>query len=220
MPSAKTSSSKLLKEPASSLASSKNVKKTNKVASREKSTGIINKKVDDFALKPSPSLEPKNVPKINLLIQGEKLLESLSVLSSGKEDLGLAKVLEFETIGHYSGWLKVSPRILRRVNGFSQGREMRMGENFKVSFRRVSIRDFTEKRKEFHGGIRGSYYRNYLVTRTVRHKLKPSENVWNAIRKSAKIPIFLIQRFNPGKDLHQVVAGDELVIPVVKRISY
>ncbi len=220
VPSTKISSNKLSKEPTSSLASSKKVKKINKVASREKSTGKINKKVDDFALKPSTSFESKNVPKIDLLLQEKKLLKSLRVLSSGKEDFGLAKVLEFETIGHYSDWLKVSPRILRRMNGFFQGREMRVGEKFKIPFRRVSIRDFTEKRKEFHGGIRVSYYRNYLVTRTVRHKLKPSENVWNIIRKSSKIPIFLIQRFNPGKDLHQVVAGDELVIPIVKRISY
>ena len=118
VPSTKISSNKLSKEPTSSLASSKKVKKINKVASREKSTGKINKKVDDFALKPSTSFESKNVPKIDLLLQEKKLLKSLRVLSSGKEDFGLAKVLEFETIGHYSDWLKVSPRILRRMNGF------------------------------------------------------------------------------------------------------
>ena len=128
------------------------VKKINKVASREKSTGKINKKVDDFALKPSTSFESKMFRRSICYFRKRSFSNRSGFLSSGKEDFGLAKVLEFETIGHYSDWLKVSPRILRRMNGFFQGREMRVGEKFKIPFRRVSIRDFTEKRKEFHGG--------------------------------------------------------------------
>ena len=123
---------------------------------------------------------------------------------------------ENETISHLAEWLEVTPDRLRQLNGIRQGRAMPLGKELRVPLDRVSGADFLERRVSYHRGVKEQFERTHEIAGTVRHKLAPRENVWTLVTQTYKVPLWLVRGYNPGKDLRRLVAGEEIVVPLVK----
>jgi membrane-bound lytic murein transglycosylase D len=122
-----------------------------------------------------------------------------------------------ETLGHYADWLEIPTQRLRNLNGLSSGRRLRLGQRLKLDFSRISEAEFLQRRVEFHKGIEEDFFGNYRVTGTLDHKLKRGESLWILSHKIYSVPIWLIQRYNPGIDLTRLTPGEKLAIPVTER---
>jgi len=146
----------------------------------------------------------------------EALREALAVSATGKDQIGKVHIQENETISHFAEWLEVTPDRLRRLNGLRQGRAMPMGREFKVPLDRVSGADLLERRLSYHRSVKAEFDRKYEISGTVLHKLAPRENVWTLVTQTYKVPLWLVRGYNPGKDLRRLVAGEEIVVPLVK----
>lgn len=168
-------------------------------------------------VRPRPEAAPKsNAQEPVSPLREEALREALSVSATGKDRIGRVHIQENETISHFAEWLEVSPARLHRLNGLRQGRAMPMGRELKVPLDRVSSADFLERRLSYHRGLKEKFERKYEVAGTVRHKLAPKENVWTLVTQTYRIPLWLVQGYNPGKNLRRLVAGEEIVVPLVK----
>ena len=165
--------------------------------------------------KAEAAAQPK-APEAASPMREEALREALAVSATGKDQVGRVHIQENETISHFAEWLEVTPARLRRLNGIRGNRSMPLGRTLKVPLDRVSSADFLERRLSFHRGVTEAFERKYEVSGTVRHKLAPRENVWTLVTQTYKVPLWLVRGYNPGKDLRRLVAGEEIVVPLVK----
>ncbi len=123
-----------------------------------------------------------------------------------------------ESLGRFADWLEIPTSRLRKLNGISRSRSLRMGARIRLDFSNVSEEMFLQRRMEFHKGVEEDFFGTYRVTGTVDHKLSRGERLWDLAHRSYRVPIWLIYRYNPEVDLQNPVPGTELDIPVVESI--
>jgi len=123
-----------------------------------------------------------------------------------------------ETLGHYADWLGIPTRVLRNLNGLKYGQDIRLGQKIKLVFNSVSEKEFRRKRMEYHRGIEEDFFASFTVEGVLVHSIKSGENIWYLCNQVYEIPYWLVRKYNPNKNLEQLKAGDELIIPIVGRI--
>ncbi len=148
----------------------------------------------------------------------EKALRgALAVRPTRDGSIGTVRVRENETLGRLALGLGVTPAALRRLNGLPPAGRIGVGEGLRVPLGGAPKAAFLERRLAFHRGVERDFFRKFKVIRTLRHKLRPGENVWTLTRRTFKAPFWLLQSYNPRKDLRRVAAGDALVVPVLEK---
>lgn len=121
-----------------------------------------------------------------------------------------------ETIGHFADWLDVPARRVRAINGLKYGQPIRVGQPLWLTFERVTPEEFHRRRVEYHQGIEEDFYRNFSVEGERTYKIQRGDNIWVICKRKFELPYWLVQKHNPGKDLLQLVAGDEIILPIVE----
>ncbi len=132
---------------------------------------------------------------------------------------GWTRVQPEETLGHYAEWLKVTARELRQLNGFSPGKELRVGEQVRLTFRNVSPEEFHRQRLDYLRSIEEDFFATYRVTGVRVHRVARGENIWYICHSLYDVPYWLVWSYNPEVDLDRVHEGDELKIPIVEAID-
>jgi membrane-bound lytic murein transglycosylase D len=121
-----------------------------------------------------------------------------------------------ETLGHFADWLEVPTQRLRTLNRLSHRRSIHEGQRLRLDFSRVTPETFTERRLEHHKAIEEDFFGSYRVTGTVQHTLERGENAWTLAHQRYSVPVWLLERHNPGVDLTRLAPGAVLTIPVVE----
>ncbi len=124
-----------------------------------------------------------------------------------------------ETLGHYATWLEVSTRRLRELNGLRQNREIHVGQRIRVPFDRVSAAAFEKLRNEFQRSIQEDFFATYQVDTLQTYRIKRGQNIWQICNTVFEVPMWLVVKYNPDRDLTKLKPGDELSIPVVVAIN-
>jgi membrane-bound lytic murein transglycosylase D len=137
--------------------------------------------------------------------------------SIGKDDT-IAVVAE-ETLGHYADWLKVSANRLRQVNKMKFGQPVIIGRKLKLDFARVSREDFERTRREFHRTLQASYFAGHRILGTEVYIVRRGDSLWTVTQRYARLPMWLLQQYNPDTDFGDMRPGTELVVPKVEEMS-
>ena len=137
--------------------------------------------------------------------------------SVGKEDT--IYVVAEETLGHYADWLKVTANRLRQVNNMKFGRPVIIGRKLKLDFSRVSQEDFERTRREFHRTLQASYFAAHRILGTEVYIVRRGDSLWTVTQRYARLPMWLLQQYNPDVDFSEMRAGTELVVPKVEEMS-
>ena len=124
-----------------------------------------------------------------------------------------------ETLGHYSEWLELPASRLRKLNGIKARRNLRMGQRIKLDFSKVTPAEFLQRRTEYHKGIEEDFFGSYEVVRTVEHRIKPGDSIWDLCNRTYEVPAWLVQRYNPDANFGRLTPGVKLVIPVVEPLA-
>lgn len=124
-----------------------------------------------------------------------------------------------ETLGHIADWLNVPTQRIRRINGFSFRQSIHIGQPIWLTFENVTPEEFHRRRVEYHQGIEEDFYRSYTVTGQRIHKIRRGENIWYLCNNVYEIPYWLLKKYNPDKPLLQLVAGEDIVVPVVEEAA-
>jgi len=128
-------------------------------------------------------------------------------------------VRPYETVGHYAEWCRVSASRIRRLNGLSYRQKLHVGQRLRIDLSRVDRESFDQQRRAYHAKLEREFFNQYVVERVTTHTLKPNQNVWYLCRYVYKVPLWLVERYNTGKDLTQMNAGDKLRIPIVRPVN-
>lgn len=154
---------------------------------------------------------PKKVKKEKIVLKSKK---QEKVIKKG-ERYGHIIVDIDETLGHFAEWLSLPTWRLRRLNGLSYRKNIRIGQKIKVDFSKVAQEKFEEMRNEYHRGIEEDFTTNYKVTETFKYKLQSGETLWQICYRKFEVPLWLIKEYNENFDLANIHAGDEITVPVI-----
>lgn len=124
-----------------------------------------------------------------------------------------------ETLGHYATWLEVSTRRLRELNGLRYHQEIQVGQRIHLSYERVTAEEFEHRRYEYHRGIQEDFFSTYQVDSVKSYRIKSGQNIWQICTDVLQVPMWLVVRYNPDRDLARLKPGDELVVPNIVAIN-
>lgn len=121
-----------------------------------------------------------------------------------------------ETLGHFADWLDVPTYKLRRMNRLSYREPIQVGRSLWLTFEKVTPEEFHRRRIEYHQGIEEDFYRNFTIAGETSYKVKRGDNIWIICNRNFEMPHWLLKKYNANQDLSNLVAGEEIVVPIVE----
>jgi len=128
-------------------------------------------------------------------------------------------VVAEETLGHYADWLGVTAGRLRQVNSMKFGRPVIIGRKLKLDFTKTSREDFERTRREFHRTLQASYFAAHRILGTEVYIVRRGDSLWTVTQKFARLPMWLLQQYNPDVDFGEMRPGTELVVPKIEEMT-
>jgi membrane-bound lytic murein transglycosylase D len=128
-------------------------------------------------------------------------------------------VVAEETLGHYADWLGVTAQRLRSVNKMKFGQPVIIGRKLKLDFAKVNAEAFEQKRREFHRTLQATYFAEHRILGTEVYIVRRGDSLWTVTQRYARLPMWLLQQYNPDVDFGEMRAGTELVVPKVEEMS-
>ncbi|MBC8180923.1 transglycosylase SLT domain-containing protein [candidate division KSB1 bacterium] len=118
-----------------------------------------------------------------------------------------------ETLGNFADWLKIPTHELRTINGINFGEEIHVNQEIEITFRNVDENQFKQKRVEFHQAIEEDFFTNFKINDIKIHTVQKGENILNLCDEVYRVPLWLVQKYNPGKKLLNLKTGDLILFP-------
>jgi membrane-bound lytic murein transglycosylase D len=137
--------------------------------------------------------------------------------SVGKDDT-LVVVAE-ETLGHYADWLGITASRLRTVNNMKYGRPVLIGRKIKLDFAKVDREQFEQTRREYHRSLQASYFAAHRILGTEVYIVRRGDSLWTVTQRFDRLPMWLLQQYNPDVDFSEMRAGTEIVVPKVEEFA-
>lgn len=120
-----------------------------------------------------------------------------------------------ETLGHYAEWLEVSASKLRSINNLSFGEEIHVGQKLHLTFENVTPHEFQRRRLEFQQSIEEDFFAAWKIEGFRVHTVRRGQTIWYLTNGLYDLPLWLVAKYNPGKNLQDLHVGDQLNIPTV-----
>jgi len=180
-----------------------------------------------------------NVPAVASAEEQERVAESLhfqrevmaaatdeeavrSVASEDPSDYSVAadnriEVQATETMGHYSKWLSVSAKRLRRLNRMSSKQSLVVGKKVRLMFGRISKARFEKRRLAYHRALQDAYFQTFRISSTEQHTIRRGDSLWTLAKRTYKLPLWLLRQYNPDVNFSAVHPGMNITIPKVER---
>ncbi|MFQ5449903.1 MAG: LysM peptidoglycan-binding domain-containing protein [Nitrospinaceae bacterium] len=132
-----------------------------------------------------------------------------------KARMGVITVDFDETLSHYAEWAQLPVRKLRRVNHLRRGASIPVHRKIQVPFTNIDPDKFEERRQEYHKAIQEDFFNNYRVSKLLVRGVKKGETLWEICNDQYFIPFWLLNSYNPEKDINSLAVGEPLVIPII-----
>lgn len=147
-----------------------------------------------------------------------KLDSSLFSVRKIRPGVGEIKASGDETIGHYAEWLKVSRKMISRMNGKGVSRTIKSSGMVKIPLTRktASRKAFERNRLEYQMGLMEDFFNEYQVdgekTLTVEKRGSLRDI---ALDGPDTPPLWLVALYNPDKQSKTLRPGDTVTAPVI-----
>jgi membrane-bound lytic murein transglycosylase D len=157
--------------------------------------------------------------------EGPQLLPGASgPASADPEDYSVAadgtiRVVAAETLGHYADWLDISAARLRALNHLHGRTPVRMGRRLKLDFVKVSHEQFEEHRHDYHERLQAAYFASHRIAGTEVYIARRGDSLWSITQKSLKVPVWLLQQYNPDLDFADLRPGTQISLPKVEDVA-
>ena len=166
------------------------------------------------------SVEPAADEESDLAVLGP--VQS-SILSDPSDytvaDDGTIEVQPLETLGHYGDWLEIKTQRLRDLNGLAFRTPVELGQRIRLDLNTVDAKKFEERRIAYHRTQQDRFFRRHRIDGVVEHTIRRGESIWVVALRKYDVPLWLFRQYNPGLDLHRIVPGTTVQIPVLADTS-
>ncbi|MCL2689499.1 MAG: LysM peptidoglycan-binding domain-containing protein [Chitinispirillia bacterium] len=123
------------------------------------------------------------------------------------------KVSVDETLTNFAEWMRVYTADIRRLNNLAPDAPLKLGQTLSIPIGRSSdIKKFEVSRLEHHMAIEEDFFARYNIVDFERRRVRSGESLWR-ICNEAKIPLWLLKKFNRNVNVFALKPGDNLWIP-------
>jgi membrane-bound lytic murein transglycosylase D len=131
---------------------------------------------------------------------------------------GSIRVVAAETLGHYADWLGVSAQQLRTMNHLRARTPVVMGRRLKLDFANTTRDQFEQQRREYHERLQAAYFSSHRIAGTEVYVARRGDSLWSITQKSLKVPVWLLQQYNPDLDFGNLRPGTQISLPQVEDV--
>ena len=182
---------------------------------------------EDVAVKAARKLAAKNEPvsKAQAQAEGPQLVpgatgpESADPVDYSVAADGSIRVVAAETLGHYADWLGSSAQRLRTINHLRGRTPVVMGRRLKLEFVTITREQFEEVRRDYHERLQAAYFSSHRIAGTEVYIARRGDSLWSITQKSLKVPVWLLQQYNPDLDFGNLRPGTQISLPKVEDVS-
>ena len=132
---------------------------------------------------------------------------------------GSVRVVAAETLGHYADWLGVSAARLRTLNHLHGRKPLVMGRRVVLTFDTVTTTQFEQRRREYHERLQAAYFAAHRIVGTDTYMARRGDSLWNITHHDLKVPIWLLQQYNPDLDFTDLKPGTSVVLPKIEDVT-
>jgi membrane-bound lytic murein transglycosylase D len=132
---------------------------------------------------------------------------------------GTIQVVAAETLGHYADWLGSSAAQLRALNKLRGRTPVVMGRRIRLSFEHVSAAQFEQRRRDYHARLQAAYFASHRIAGTEVYVARRGDSLWSITQRNVKLPIWLLQQYNPDLDFSDLKPGTQISLPKVEDVS-
>jgi membrane-bound lytic murein transglycosylase D len=132
---------------------------------------------------------------------------------------GTIRVVAAETLGHYADWLGTSAARLRAINHLHGRTPVVMGRRIKLEFTDISHDQFEARRRDYHERLQAAYFASHRIAGTEVYIARRGDSLWSITKKSLKVPVWLLQQYNPDQDFRDLRPGTQITLPKVEDVS-
>jgi len=182
---------------------------------------------EDAAVKAARKLAAKNEPvsKAQAQAEGPQLVpgatgpQSADPVDYSVAADGSVRVVAAETLGHYADWLGTSAQRLRAINHLHGRTPVVMGRRLKLEFVTTTHEQFEEVRRDYHARLQAAYFSSHRIAGTEVYIARRGDSLWSITQKSLKVPVWLLQQYNPDLDFGNLRPGTQISLPKVEDVS-
>jgi membrane-bound lytic murein transglycosylase D len=132
---------------------------------------------------------------------------------------GSIRVVAAETLGHYADWLGTSAARLRAINHLRGRTPVVMGRRIKLEFAQITPDEFESRRRDYHERLQAAYFASHRIAGTEVYIARRGDSLWSITQKSLKVPVWLLQQYNPDLDFRDLRPGTQISLPKVEDVS-
>jgi membrane-bound lytic murein transglycosylase D len=132
---------------------------------------------------------------------------------------GSIRVVAAETLGHYADWLGTSAQRLRAINHLRGRTPVVMGRRLKLEFAKTTHDEFEQRRRDYHSRLEAAYFSSHRIAGTEVYIARRGDSLWSITQKSLKVPVWLLQQYNPDLDFGNMRPGTQISLPKVEDVS-
>lgn len=182
---------------------------------------------EDAAVKAAKKLAARTEPvsKAQAQAEGPQLMagatgpESADPVDYSVAVDGSIRVVAAETLGHYADWLGTSAQRLRAINHLHGRTPVVMGHRLKLEFAKTTPEQFEEVRRDYHERLQAAYFSSHKIAGTEVYIARRGDSLWSITQKSLKVPVWLLQQYNPDLDFGNLRPGTQISLPKVEDVS-
>jgi membrane-bound lytic murein transglycosylase D len=132
---------------------------------------------------------------------------------------GSIHVVAAETLGHYADWLGTSATRLRALNKLRGRTPVVMGRRMKLDFDHASRAQFEQRRRDYHDRLQAAYFASHRIAGTEIYIARRGDSLWSITQRNVKVPIWLLQQYNPDMDFSDLRPGTQISLPKVEDVT-
>jgi membrane-bound lytic murein transglycosylase D len=132
---------------------------------------------------------------------------------------GSIRVVAAETLGHYADWLGTSATRLRALNKLRGRTPVIMGRRIKLDFEHTERTEFEQKRRDYHERLQAAYFASHRIAATEIYVARRGDSLWSITQRNVKVPIWLLQQYNPDMDFTDLRPGTQVSLPKVEDVT-
>jgi membrane-bound lytic murein transglycosylase D len=129
------------------------------------------------------------------------------------------RVVAAETLGHYADWLGTSASRLRTLNHLKGRTPVVIGKRLKLEFKTISAEQFEQKRRDYHERLEAAYFASHRISGTEVYIARAGDSLWSITQRSVKVPVWLLQQYNPDLDFANLRPGTQISLPKVEDVT-
>ena len=83
----------------------------------------------------------------------------------------------------------------------------------------VTHEQFEQRRRDYHERLQAAYFASHRIAGTEVYIARRGDSLWSITQKSLKVPMWLLQQYNPDLDFRDLRPGTQISLPKVEDVS-